>query len=145
MWPFLIALIGAIASLVLPVLIFWYITTHFQQIQAGLKQAFTYPGIAVGSTVTPLVIGGLVFFGGLTAIGLAFYFGERKIGGPKVRPPELAPISLVSYPSGPAVSAAGYAPFPSIGYSGMGLSAGAGPHGLRPSGGGAVRTSRPRR
>jgi len=143
MWPFLIALVGAIASLVLPVLIFWYITTHFQQIQNGLKQAFTYPGIAVGSTVTPLVLGGLAFFGGLAAIGIGFYYSEKRIGGPKVRPPELAPISLASYPSAAAVSAAGYAPFPSIGYSGQGFSVGAGSHGLRPSGR-VVRSSRRR-
>ncbi|HUZ01612.1 MAG TPA: hypothetical protein VMU89_14785 [Thermomicrobiaceae bacterium] len=148
-WPALAAIVAAIASVALPLFIAWYITTHFQQIQSALKQAFTYPGIAVGATVTPLVVGGLVFFGGLTAIGLAFYFGERRIGGPKVRPPELALITAPGFPAQQAVAAAGYAPYPGISYSGGGFTGGAGPFGSygvarasRPSGGGPAAAAR---
>lgn len=132
MWAALAAIVTALSGLVIPILLFWFITSHFQQIQAALKQAFTYPGIAVGATVTPLVIGGLVFFGGLTTIGLLFYFGERKIGGPRVPAPTLAPLSVSAFPAGAAVTAARYAPYPSASYTGYGFTGGAGAGGILP-------------
>ena len=120
----LIALIGAIASLALPVLIFWYIATHFQQIVDAVKQAATLPGIAVGSVVSPLVIGGIAFFGAIGIIAGGIWYEEHKVDR-TVKAPTFAPISAATFPYQAATSAASYAPYPYVGYAGGGFSAGA--------------------
>lgn len=137
MWPAIVAIVSAIIGFIQFAIIFWYITTHFQQLQDAIKQAFTYPGIAVGSTVEPLVIGGIAFFGALAGIAYLYWRGVHHVE-PKTPAPTFAPISAATYPSAAAVQAARFAPYPYAVAAAGPIAVGAGPQG-----GGVVRPSRP--
>ena len=104
MWEMLTALIGALAPLIIPLLIIWLVVTHWQQINNILRNIFELPAITTTGVAAGLVNQGLLFVGGLAAIALAFFFAERKIE-PKAPPPTFAPIGPQGF--GPIAGTAG--------------------------------------
>lgn len=128
MWDVLIALIGALAPLIIPLLLIWIIVTHWQQINNILQHLAQIPGTAIGSAVsgavTPLVIALLAGVAGLGVVGVAYHFAS---GAPAPSFPELAAPATVPVAVAPSAAATGPSYFPQVsaGYTGGGFSGGA--------------------